>query len=118
MQKEIFELKPEHLTLMKRMFVNWNSDMYEGAPEIDIKRPYGNKDVYGDIAEMLGWKLMETSDGEMVMTKEQGEQAKKFHEEMATALQIVLSNQSFETGEYIKTSDYDALSWRLRKNSR
>ncbi len=100
------------------MFVNWNSDMYEGAPEIDIKRPYGNRDVYGDIAEMLEWELVETADGDKVMTKEQGEQAKQLHKEMATALQIVLSNQSFETGEYVKTSEYDDLSWRLRKNSR
>jgi len=118
MKNKIFELKQEHLKLMKRMFVNWNNEMYQGAPEIDIKRPYGNRDVYGDIAEILGWELTRTSDDEMIMTKEQSSEAKKLHEEMGTALQIVLSNTTFETGEYIKTDQYDDLSWRLRKNSR
>lgn len=47
---ETFEIKNEHLELLKRAFVSWDSCEY-GAPAINCKRPYGNSYVEGDI----GW---------------------------------------------------------------
>lgn len=86
--------------------------MYNGAAGIDMKRPYGNKDIYTDIAETLGWDLFETMDDEKVLSKSQGELAIKLHQELETALQIVLCTQSFVSGLYRMTG-YDSLSWKL-----
>lgn len=111
MKKETFTITKDHLTLLKKMYVSWNDDMYFGAPAIDIKRPYGNKDVHGDIAEMLGWKVTETIDGE-VLSKKQYELADKLHKETAKVLQICLCTQKFEIGKYVRQGDYEARSWR------
>jgi len=113
MENRVFTLKEEHLTLMRSLCVRWNEDykMYEGAPEIDVKRPYGNQDVYCDIAKILGWELSEASDGELIMTDEQVGEAKKIHREMETALQVVLCTLCFELGDYMQTNIYSFNSW-------
>lgn len=67
---ETFEVKNEHLELMKRAFVGWEHCGY-GAPSIDCKRPYGNSDVEGDIAEIFGWEY----DEEEGLTEEQSTKA-------------------------------------------
>lgn len=48
-----FTVTDDHLKLLRRASVGW-SDCEFGAPEIDPKRPYGNSNVLGDIAEILG----------------------------------------------------------------
>lgn len=35
------------------MFVQWYDEAYDGAPGINIKRPYGNSDCYYDVIEIL-----------------------------------------------------------------
>lgn len=42
----------DHATLIAAAYWQWNDCEY-GAPEIDPKRPYGNSDVEGDLAELL-----------------------------------------------------------------
>lgn len=42
----------DHLTLLRRAWWDWYDCEY-GAPAIDPKRPYGNSDVDGDLAELL-----------------------------------------------------------------
>jgi len=49
----IFEVKKEHLALLKRMCVGWQNCEF-GALEIDPKRPYGNSDVLQDMIEIIG----------------------------------------------------------------
>lgn len=99
MSKKIFSVTEDHLKLLKRMYVSWNSCEY-GAPEINPKRPYGNSDVEGDIAEILELELFEDNRGEKHLSKEQGEFINKIHNEMETVLQILVYNLSIEIGDY------------------
>jgi len=52
MTNKQFELKQEHLTLLKKANVGWQ-DCEFGAPEINPKRPYGNSGVLEDMFEIL-----------------------------------------------------------------
>jgi hypothetical protein len=47
-----FTVTDEHLRLLRRAHVFWDEAEF-GAPSIDPKRPYGNSDVRGDMAEIL-----------------------------------------------------------------
>ena len=49
MKKIIFEVKEEHLALLRKMSVGWH-DCEFGAPEIDPKRLFGNSNVLQDVA--------------------------------------------------------------------
>lgn len=114
MEKETFTLTKDHLILLKSMYVRWEFGEH-GAPCIDTKRPYGNSNVEGDIADALGWELFEDSDGDLLLSKEQAILADRLHRETKTALQICLSTQSFQEGVYETTRPYDSTSWRLIK---
>src|SRR3989304_4564435 len=48
-----FTVTEEHIKLLKHMNVWWDGTEH-GAPGISPKRPYGNSDVYEDIADILG----------------------------------------------------------------
>lgn len=107
---ETFELKQEHLDLLKRAWVSWEDCEY-GAPAINCKRPYGNSDVEEDIAEILGWTLRDDE-----LTSSQREEAATLHKETQTALQVILSTQSFELGVYENYEKYDDTAWRKKVN--
>jgi hypothetical protein len=109
MKETIFELKEEHIKLAQKMYVTWD-DCEFGAPAIDPKRPYGNSDVLGDIAEILGLQLFEDAEGEKHLSKEQDELCNKLHEEMETALQIILRCKTFELGTYTH-QEYHYTEW-------
>ena len=55
MKRKTFEIKDEHIKLLRNAYIGWD-DCEFGAPAIDCKRPYGNSDVYGDIARILDIK--------------------------------------------------------------
>ena len=106
-----FEMKQGHLDLLQRMYVNWG-DGYDGAPEINCKRPYGNSSPFWDVAEILGyptdeWKGFDVPEDVL-------RECRKMHEETETALQIVLCTMTFRTGTYEMTDEYDQRSWVLR----
>lgn len=131
MDKQTFEVKPEHLQLIQRFCVGWQ-DCEFGAPEIDPKRPYGNSAVHQDMIEILGFKelkegiyefelfgqkwllkgedkynlYLEGADEEKLL-----ELLNELHEETEQALQICLATQSFEPGIY-ETSDKYSDDWR------
>jgi hypothetical protein len=91
-----FTVTEEHLKLLRRAYVSWD-DCEFGAPEIDCKRPYGNSDVIGDIAEIFG---VETNDdGEVPSDVE--ERFTRLHAETAIALQIALATGEFKAGRYV-----------------
>lgn len=106
--KRLFELKEEHIKLLRNMYVDWD-DCEFGAPTIDCKRPYGNSYVYNDIAKILG---ITEVDNEEQFSKEQLEMMDKIHKETETALQIVLSTGEFKPGEYV--ADEYKKNWRLK----
>ena len=91
-----FTLTPAHLALLNAAYVRWDDCEY-GAPAIDSKRPYGNSGslVERDIARILGWIYRDEEP-----TEAQREHALQLHAETETALQIVLSTQSFKCGVY------------------
>ena len=108
---ETFEITEDHLKLLKNMFVNWWNCEF-GAPAIDCKRPYGNGDVERDIARILGWKIEEDEDGDVELSNDQLKIANKLHEETKTALQICLSAQTFEVGNYLNYEKYCDTKWK------
>lgn len=127
---ETFQLTEDHLKLLNHMYIQWGDDGYEGAPAVGIKRPYGNSDVFGDIAEIVAdWPLpkrnyrddymLYNADGDIVRVEARDGRTfrhadfERLHKETETALQIVLCTRSFMPGLYIKTNQYYRLSWVL-----
>ena len=109
----IFEVKKEHLTLLKRMCVGWQNCEF-GAPEIDPKRPYGNSGVIGDMIEIFGKEVkrgifkVDVCGKEYYVTPDEDsedmEELEKIlntlHKETETVLQIVLQTGMFKEGKY------------------
>lgn len=112
-----FTVTEQHLALLRRAYVTWEYIEF-GAPAIDGKRPYGNSDVLGDIAEILGeGPARDYSDDEVQDERERWledneERLAKIHGEVGIVLQIVLATGRFEPGDYVKGEKYDATSWR------
>lgn len=117
MEKKYFEIKSEHLKLVKNMEVGWQ-DAEFGAPEIDPKRPYGNSDVYQDMLELFGLKEFEEGIYEFKLFGKRyllgGEDEHNInltndklikvlfdlHKETEIVLQICLRTGKFETGKF------------------
>lgn len=92
-----FTVTHDHLKLLRRMYIEWEGCEY-GAPAVDPKRPYGNSDVEGDIAEILGWEYEE--DDWNGMPEDLRGAAHDIHHEMQTVLQILVHNLHIYPGEY------------------
>lgn len=107
---EQFTLTQAHIKLLKSMYVDFYDYAYDGAPAVDIKRPYGNGDVVGDIYEILyGEELPEDEYGERDYSL--AEELMKLHAETGVALQICMCTLSFEPGTYRRARLYDSRSW-------
>lgn len=104
-----FEMRPDHLKLLRRMNVEWE-DCEFGAPSIDCKRPYGNSGVYDDIAEILGFVADPDPDADERFTPDQEAQMNRLHRETMTALQVVLDTGTFRDGTYVREKYRE---WRL-----
>ena len=98
-----FIVTHDHLKLLQRMWIGWEDCEY-GAPAVNCKRPYGNSDVEGDIAEILGWEYEE--DDWNGMPNSLREKAEKIHREMKTVLQILVVNLHIYPGEYERPNPY------------
>ena len=109
MENKRFELTSDLIILLRNSYVMRRlSDVEYGAAEIDGKRPYGNSDVEGDIADLLGWGAERDEYG--YLPEEVEARASLLHEQPPMALQIVLSTGSFEPGIY-EASPYSN-DWR------
>lgn len=113
---DTFELKPEHLKLLQRAYVNWQY-AETGAPAIDPKRPYGNSNVALDVAEILGWSVpdedaLSPSDYDQQYDA-LWERAMAVHRETQQALQILLQVPNAQPGLYRRAQEYDQRSWQL-----
>ncbi|QGF20196.1 hypothetical protein SEA_SIXAMA_17 [Gordonia phage Sixama] len=108
-----FTVTEDHIKLAKRTYFGYDAWTEFGAPEVDPKRPYGNSDVYDDIAEILGVEREEDAWGDPVLTSEQKERFDKLHREMETVFQILAANcvNGIRPGEYYLTKQYDSTSW-------
>ena len=96
-----FTLTADHIKLLRHANVGWDGVEW-GAPEIDPKRPFGNGDMWKDVARILGWPPVEGDEGDDDFYAYYDE-ARAIHGELGTALQIVLATGSFEPGSYVCT---------------
>ncbi|MFA6158955.1 MAG: hypothetical protein WC763_05045 [Candidatus Paceibacterota bacterium] len=80
-----FQLKEEHLKLLSHSAWYW-SDVENGAPCMDQKRPYGNSWLIDDLRGILPG----VTDEELMV----------FHKELVTALEIITRTRSFVPGTY------------------
>jgi len=92
---DTFTITESHIKLLRRTNIDWNDREY-GAPCMNCKRPYGNGDVEGDIAEILGWG----TDDDGCLSEEQGMSAHHLHREMQIVLQILVNNPLGLNGEW------------------
>lgn len=102
-----FTLTDAYVKLLKQANVCWQ-DCETGAPEIDPKRPYGNSDVWNDVAEILNLKAGHgcANCGDPCEKCADGAAGEKFREECLAihrgteyALQIVLQH-GYRLGTY------------------
>tara|TARA_R100000656_G_scaffold104176_1_gene76222 strand:+ start:259389 stop:259748 length:360 start_codon:yes stop_codon:yes gene_type:complete len=102
-----FELKKDHLTLLKEVSWDWN-DCAFGAPAIDCKRPFGNSgyQVYHDINAALGgrWDVSLDEDGDF--SEEAEHEILDLYTELMVALQVIFTAQSLEPGVYQTDSEW------------
>lgn len=104
---ERFTLTAAHIALLRRAYISWDGCEF-GAPAIDCKRPYGNSNVLGDIAEILGLPGCDDN-GEFPFDQET--QMHRLHRETQKALQVIVSAKSFTPGVY-ETPQYRN-QWRM-----
>ena len=105
-----FELTADHVKLLRRANVRWSDGAYDGSPEIDAKRPFGNSDWVSDVAEIIGLEPQEDDDGEKHWPKGTRDRCVALYKQLGDALQVVLAAGSFEPGLYV-CDDYRA-NWR------
>ena len=106
-----FTVTDEHLRLLRRAYITWD-DVEFGAPGTDPKRPYGNSNVYGDIAEILDVPESKWADEDLNPLLDAEWRFLRLHVETAIALQIALATGEFRTGRYVRSAEWDSSRWR------
>lgn len=111
-----FELTEDHITLLQAMNIRWDSAMF-GAPAGDTKRPFGSSGsgvIRREICDMLGYEPVTTDEFDHpVYDNDDEDAALETYRECDTALQIVLSCQTFEPGVFEKqeyTRDWERVA--------
>ena len=98
MKHEKFAITDQHLKLLNRMWFSWETCEF-GAPCVDPKRPYGNSEVFVDIAEIIGLPMPDReNDKEFTLAEIKLMDA--IHREMETVLQIGVRVGYFKAGYY------------------
>ena len=96
-----FTLTPEHVQLLRRSNVNYSGHGEWGYVGLDCKRPFGNGDLVGDMATILGVDPVAPDDEEEHWPPGTSDKmVKMFKEELPIALSVVLAAGTFEPGEY------------------
>ena len=111
MENRTFEVRQEHIKLIKNMCVSWNDSCF-GSPTVDSKRPYGTTLVLERMAEILDMELKDEEEDSL--SDSQIECLMKLHKETETVLEILLYNCSLEVGIYINKGY--ANEWTLIKD--
>jgi hypothetical protein len=106
-----FTVTGEHLRLLRRAYVFWDEAEF-GAPSIDPKRPYGNSNVYRDIAEILDVPEDEWEDEGRDRSLGTEWRFLQLHVETAIALQIALATGEFRTVRYVRDDKWDTRNWK------
>lgn len=111
------ELKSEHLKLLKH--IKWNEFDVDNKmlKSIDVESPFGGDNIYED-AGLILYGIPENfsplDDEAIEYTDEEKENIDKLMSELPLALEIILSNGTFELGHY-KTKWHDRVWKKLNK---
>ncbi|KAA9379648.1 hypothetical protein F5972_08320 [Microbispora cellulosiformans] len=93
-----FEVRPEHIRLLRRANTAWEGHRDVGAPSLDRRHPFGDSDdVYADMAEIVDGRTDGGYDDEDV------DRYDRLRGELGLVLEIVLQAGSFEPGHYERT---------------
>jgi hypothetical protein len=103
-----FELKEEHVKLLKNLNWSLNSEMLivnTTKNEFgEVTPPFGEDNIYCAIDLILNGKPKDfdplNDDGEITYSNEQMSEWDKLYSELPIALSIILQRQSFEVGFY------------------
>lgn len=108
-----FVVKDYHMKLLDRLWFDFHDDIEFGAPAVDPKRPYGNSDVYDDIAEITGIEGETDEWGNKDFSPEQIKFMDMIHREMTTVLQILVANAAtgISPGMYQTSTQY-GIDWK------
>jgi len=101
-----FELTQDHITLLRAMNFEHNLDLeWPGSPTVDCKRPFGNSGhgAIRDMSEILDRDVPDYDDEAYNKWKQEIEE---IWSETATALNVILSAESFKPGLYVKKIGY------------
>lgn len=98
---ERFKVTAHHITLMQKLNVPKPGCAYN-LVLADVKRPYGNSDIEGDIAKLLNLGAPD-EDGQFDSDVES--YMWRLVHELPTVFQIMLDNLSLCVGTYERTTD-------------
>lgn len=108
-----FELKEEHLTLLRNMYIEFDDNEYDGAPAVDIKRPYGNSgDQAYQVYEVLTGEEWDYDEDGDEMPDDLHDYYMKLHMETGIALQLLVLHAKLEPGIFKKEEKYNRRSWQ------
>jgi hypothetical protein len=91
MSTKRFEVKSEHLKLLPKMYWGWQNCEF-GAPEVDPKRPYGNKSVVLDIMNILGEEPKRCRYCDELLEGVDEDKYVQLHKDMEQVLDILTDN--------------------------
>jgi hypothetical protein len=109
-QAREFTVTEDHLKLLRHLCdggLYWEPGEGYGAPYFGPKKPYGNSDVPGDVARLLGapdsdWASDEW--GNRALRPEAEDRYLRLHVEAGIALKIALATGEFRPGHYTRTA--------------
>lgn len=112
-----FELKEEHVKLLKHLRWSKNKNLIVNISDDEDSVPFGFDSIYEAIDTILNGRPedfdpFDTHDA-IQYSDEQKAEWDKLYDELPIALEIILHNQSFELGEY-KTKYHDR-NWKKMK---
>lgn len=96
-----FTVIDEYLRLLRRAHIWWDQLEF-GAPGIDPKRPYGNSNVFADIAKILDAPDSQWVDADEKLIPDAEWRFLRLHVETAIVLQIGLATGEFRSGRYVR----------------
>ncbi|MBN1934604.1 MAG: hypothetical protein JW934_08055 [Anaerolineae bacterium] len=116
-QADVFFLEEYHLKLIQRLcifpYCGEKRDWGYPVPAVGFNRPFGNSDVIGDVAEIVGVEPEgdPIDDEYQVFSEAQEKYLLGLIAEVTTALLVCTSNLSFQPGVYARQGAWD--DWRL-----
>jgi hypothetical protein len=114
-------IKDHHLRLLGRLNIGWNMYAYDGGPGTDLKRPFGNSNLPGDLFEIVMQRPLDYEEYEDdELPEEIYDQLMTIYYEMDYVLMIVALETAagrlvLVGNRYRKMELYSRWSWKRMK---